>query len=307
MLNILIPTYNRAEFLIKNIEILNDIVTRGGWENEIDLIISDNASTDTTIEDLKAVQARMNLRITVYEHETNKGGVANCLFVLEKSTAKYMMYLGDDDYISYEYLSECMSIMHRDAALTAIVPNYVPVSVDGDIVANSRQQIGPTLTFAAGYDSVLENAWKGHQLSGLVFHRENLLREYDKYKVSNMYLFIFFVAISAWTGKVYAISQNPVLVTQPVKKKDWGYGHDGLVNDAFDNFKKLPVTYLQRFQLEFNFMLHQYWRFMMYKAHGNKVFFKALKNIAFCPNATALFTLSVPALLVATKLKLILK
>jgi glycosyltransferase involved in cell wall biosynthesis len=303
----LIPTYNRAEFLIKNIGILDEIIKKGGFGEQIDIIVSDNASTDTTISELREMMTRTDLRITVYEQETNKGGVFNCLFVLGKASSKYIMYLGDDDFISYEYLSECMDIIRKDPAMHAIVPNYVPVSVDGAIVANSRQQIGPTLSFNAGYDSVLENSWKGHQLSGLVFNRDNLAREYEKYKVSNMYLFIFFVAISAWTGKVYSISQNPVLVTQPVKKKDWGYGGDGLVNDVFDNFKRLPVTYIQRFKLEFHFMVHQYWRFMMYKAHGNKAFFKALKNIALCPNATAFFTLSVPFLLIATKLKIILK
>lgn len=307
MLSILIPTYNRAEFLIKNIQILDDIIKKGGFEKEIDIIISDNASTDSTIADLRRERARISVPITVYEHETNKGGVANCLFVFEKSTSEYIMYLGDDDYISYEYLSECMAIIKNDPAVNAIVPNYVPVSVDGVIVDSSRQPIGPTLSFQAGYASVLENAWKGHQLSGLVFNRENLAREYDKYRAVNMYFFIFFVAISALTGRIYCIFQNPVHVTQPVKKKDWGYGDNGLVNDVFDNFKKLPVSYTERFKLEFRFMLNQYWRFMMYKAHGNKVFFKALRNIALSPNATALFTLSVPVLLIATKLKLILK
>ena len=306
MLSILIPTYNRAEFLIKNIQILDDIIRKGGFEKDIDIIISDNASTDSTIADLENERARLSVPMKVYRHDTNQGGVANCLFVFEKSTSKYIMYLGDDDYISYEYLAECMAILKKDPAVNAIVPNYVPVSVDGAIIESSRQPIGPTLTFPAGYASVLENAWKGHQLSGLVFNRENLAREYEKYKVVNMYFFIFFVAISALTGKIYCIFQNPVHVTQPVKKKDWGYGEDGLVNDAFDNFKKLPITYMQRFKLEFRFMLNQYWRFMMYKAHGNIVFFKSLKKIAFAPNATVLFTLSVPFLLIATKLKLLI-
>ena len=37
-------------------------------------------------------------------------------------------------------------------------------------------------------------------------------------------------------------------------KKDWSYGKDGLVNDIFENFKNLGVSYRQRARLEAYFL-----------------------------------------------------
>jgi glycosyltransferase involved in cell wall biosynthesis len=291
------------EFLIKNLEILSEIIPAGGFTEEVSLIVSDNCSTDNTYHEVKRFKDEAKIGITLYRQDTNIGLKANALFVLEKSTTDYVMYLGDDDFIDAGYLAICMKLIRNDAKTTVIVPNYVPVSVDNELVADSRDLIGPVQRFEPGFDSILKYSWKGHQISGIVLKREGLHDAYMKYGVDNIYPFVFFVSYSGLNGVGYLVKDNPVRVTQPVKKKDWGYGDDGLVGEIFDNYKKLPVSSIQRFRLETTLLYIQNWRLLMYRKFGAKVFWKAVCKIGYGKSSSMLFSLFFPVLLVLIKLK----
>jgi abequosyltransferase len=303
MLSILIPTYNRAEFLTGNLDILAEIIDKGNFRDQVNLVISDNCSPDETAEKVSEFKNTGKLNIEFYRQSENIGLKANVLFVLEKATSDYIMFLGDDDYISYEYLSECIAILTSDPNATYIVPNYVPVSVDNKIVADSRDTVGPIKKFGPGEKTLLKCAWKAHQMSGLIFKRENLFEKYIEYKVDNLYPYIFFTGISCMKGNTYLVTEFPVRVVQPVKKKDWGYGKDGLINDFFDNYKRLPISSALRFKLEKSIMYAQPWRLDMYKKLGRKAYWDAAYHIAFAKNASLSFSLFFPILLILIKLK----
>ena len=53
LLSICIPTYNRYEYLISNLEILMPQVAK--FADKIEVLINDNASTDSTTEILSKV------------------------------------------------------------------------------------------------------------------------------------------------------------------------------------------------------------------------------------------------------------
>lgn len=303
MLSILIPTYNRADFLLYNLEMLREMIGRGMFNDKVKLVISDNCSPDDTFEKVTEFKNQGNLDIEFYRQSANIGLKANVLFVLEKATSDYIMYLGDDDYISYEYLSECLSILENDPTTTYIVPNYVPVSVDNVVVDDSRDPVGPVKKFGPGEITLLRTAWKAHQMSGLIFKRQGLFDEYIARGVDNLYPYIFFAGISCMKGNTYLVTEFPVRVVQPVKKKDWGYGKDGLINDFFDNYKRLPISSSLRFKLEQSIILAQPWRLSMYKSLGRKAYRDAAYHIAFAKNASSKFSLFFPITIFLVKLK----
>jgi len=294
MLSILIPTYNRSEFLLKNLNILFDIIKKAEFSDEITIIISNNGSPDDTQEVIENFSKTHDLNIVAYEQKENLGVKTNVLFLLEKCTDEYVMFLGDDDYISYEYLTECIDILRRDKSTYAIIPNFVPVSVDDEILGPPRDKLDPIKCFEPGFKTLLINSFKGHQLSGLTLKREGLREIYLEHKVDNLYQFIYFASIWCLKGTVYNLSNLPVKVTQPVKKKDWGYGDDGSVNEIFDNYKKLPINYFQRFVLELYFMHKNLIRLTMYKSQGTAKYLKAFYKISFAKNATTLFSIVYP-------------
>ncbi len=107
-LDILIPTYNRSKFLIKNLEQLSIIISRFPSEN-IGIIISDNASTDETGKAVEEfIQNNPSVKIRYHRQKENIGFTRNFISVLSLSKANYILTLGDDDYIDERYLKEAI-------------------------------------------------------------------------------------------------------------------------------------------------------------------------------------------------------
>ena len=69
----------------------------------IEIIISDNFSTDKTSEIIKQEYGNNN-KIKLYNQITNIGAPKNFNFVLEKSIGKYFMWASHDDEWNIDYI-----------------------------------------------------------------------------------------------------------------------------------------------------------------------------------------------------------
>lgn len=307
ILTILIPTYNRSSFLIKNLNCLSSYIRKLSFLNKVSILVSDNASKDNTAEAIKSfVNKNSDVNIDFFLREKNVGLQANALFVLEKASTPFVMYMGDDDYIAENYLKDVVRTLETDCDVSAIVPSFQCVSLDGVILEGIARDLNVcNRKYVSSFYSCLENSWRGHQLSGLVFRRKGLLQEYVLRKVNNIYPFIFFVAYSSLHGNLYHITNNPVLVTRPGQdKKDWGYGRDGLVGEIFDNYKKLfRQNILHRFQLEMKLLDVQEWRYKAYLKKGGGNYLWAIMSIIISRNTSFLTKLAFPGRLFLALLK----
>ncbi len=103
-LSICIPTYNRATYLN---ECLDSIVAQFKDDDiytKTEVIISDNASTDDTLNIVKKFTEKFD-NIKYFKNEKNIGFDKNLLNVIEKSTGEYCLTLGDDDALFSNSLS----------------------------------------------------------------------------------------------------------------------------------------------------------------------------------------------------------
>jgi glycosyltransferase involved in cell wall biosynthesis len=107
LVSIGLPTYNRAEPLRRAVE----SVLSQDYQN-IELIISDNASTDET-EALGSEFARHDGRVRYLRQSTNQGPAFNFSAVLEQAQGEFFMWLGDDDWLDPGYISECAQVLAR--------------------------------------------------------------------------------------------------------------------------------------------------------------------------------------------------
>jgi abequosyltransferase len=95
LLTIAIPTFNRAAYLALSLD-------RIGAElasipaGLVELIVSDNASTDATPDVVAAAQAR-GLALRVLRNATNIGPNANSQQCFQAAQGRYVLILGDDD------------------------------------------------------------------------------------------------------------------------------------------------------------------------------------------------------------------
>lgn len=292
LLSILIPTYNRAKFLLRNLGILDKILLENEFAHRVEIIISNNCSVDDTNQLVTAFREKeRKYSIKYYSQEENIGLENNVLFVLEKASGEYVMFLGDDDYVSKEYV-DCV-LMHIENSKTTfgIIPSYYMIDLTGKRLKGGRDTELSNKLYLAGFTNCYENSWRGHQISGLVLKRRGLLKSYLENKVSNIYPFIYFVSISALNGNIYHLTSFPVEVTQPGQEnKDWTYGDDGLLNEVFNNYKKLPINNLKKTLLQIKMVSIQPWRLIMYRRSlGLLSYTKAFRSILFSSNSTKLF------------------
>lgn len=285
MLSICIPTYNRDVYLLKNLELLKSYIEKNKLIEIIEIVISNNASTDQTFEVLTLFEKiNPKLKLKIYNQKSNIGMIKNFEFVACKALNNIFMWLGDDDYISEDYLLKVLDIIERNKntkEIFSILPSFKPINGNGEVLSGGRGVNDSEQIFEKGFKTCIKNSYKGHQMSGLVFSK-NILEIYKERKVNNMYPFIFFVAYSNLNGKTYYIPQYPVKVTVG-EKKYWNYGNDGLVSEVFDNYMKLDeLSYLEKSFLELYFLKIQSWRYLQYQ---RKVFY-AILNIIKNKNTT---------------------
>jgi glycosyltransferase involved in cell wall biosynthesis len=100
-----IPTYNRAAVLPRAVEsaISQDYPA-------LEIIISDNASTDST-QAICADFARRDNRVRCIRRESNCKLTANFLSVLAQARGELFMWLADDDWLDGSYVSRCARIL----------------------------------------------------------------------------------------------------------------------------------------------------------------------------------------------------
>jgi glycosyltransferase involved in cell wall biosynthesis len=104
-----IPTRNRAELLERAVR---SVLAQQGVE--LELVVSDNASTDGTAalcDDLAAADPR----VRVVRHEADVGAEANFRTVLEEARGSLFMWLADDDWIDPGYVAACAEVLDRHA------------------------------------------------------------------------------------------------------------------------------------------------------------------------------------------------
>ena len=93
-LRIVISTYNRRPFVMRNVAWLLDKVVRD--RSDIELVVVDNASTDSTEEGLEAFRGKP-LRVIV--NTSNVGMLGNMRECAKLPGSEYVWLIGDDDFI----------------------------------------------------------------------------------------------------------------------------------------------------------------------------------------------------------------
>ena len=238
LLEILIPTLNRDEPLIRNINNIMSIIEKNDLYSYVGIIISDNGSDIESFERLKDyLNKHCSIDYQLYRQETNIGIEKNSLFLIEKASAKYVMTLGDDDYFTEKFLIDSLNYL-KSGDYSGIIPNYIPVDIDGKQIAPLRDEIAADKI----YDQ--DSLWicdRGHQLSCLIFLREGLIESYKKNVRPNVYPFLYFLAYSLTQGKMVHITREPFSCTL-IQKKNWNYEKDNLMGELMCVIDCLPYN-----------------------------------------------------------------
>lgn len=270
-LDILVPTFNRVEYLGRNLRMLDKQISSLKDKGIVRVIVSNNASDDNTAQVLEFLKCELSCELVTYNQSKNIGLEPNALFLLENSSAEFIMYLGDDDFIPDDYLNFIFETLENEPDVGCIIPGFSGLYPDGKIKP-ARNASFEIKKYNKGFVSLIKISDYGHQLSGLVTKREGLYEAYTKdCENRNIYPFIFFVSYCIERQNAYYAPRYQVLVSQG-NSKDWRYDDSGLLVDVLKNFKIIyPNSQLKRLLLSFAFASKQSWRLRVGKNPANAI------------------------------------
>lgn len=109
-----LPTYNRARALRRAVEsvLAQDF-------RDIELVISDNASTDET-ESLCREFAARDSRVRYIRQPFNRGLTPNYMATLESARGEYFLWLSDDDWLDTAYVSSCLRALEEGRGYVSV-------------------------------------------------------------------------------------------------------------------------------------------------------------------------------------------
>lgn len=259
LIDILIPTFNRASDLKKNLELLSIYITNEIPKEQVRIIVCDNCSSDETQDIVKKAKREVDFQVNYLVNDENIGLEKNAVKVLSQAKAPYVMFLGDDDYIAEGYLSFSYSKI-SDFDVGAIIPGISNLNEDGSFTVGRKEDF-ETKILRKGYKSAHYASHLGHQMSGLILRRDNLLAHYLSHeKWRNPYLFIHFLTYCLLNyDAIYAPSYKTQITT--FNSKDWGYNIVGLIDEVFKSYypfrSKLEDTQVSDLLIRFSKM-HSY-------------------------------------------------
>lgn len=117
-LSILIPTYNRENF----VKMAIDSVLNQEFQ-DFEIICCDNASSDRTYEVLQGYATR-DSRIKVFKNEKNLGPVTNWKNCLEHAKGEFVHWLWSDDWIEPNFYTDAFALMQQDESQVLTTWNY---------------------------------------------------------------------------------------------------------------------------------------------------------------------------------------
>jgi glycosyltransferase involved in cell wall biosynthesis len=121
LLSIVIPTYNRAHVLNECLKLLLEISVV--HKKNIEILVSDNDSSDKTKEVAKLHGRKLGRHSTfIYSCNYNNRGVSkNIISLFKKAKGRYILFLGDDDYIKKNNFSRILKLLSDDKSPSAII------------------------------------------------------------------------------------------------------------------------------------------------------------------------------------------
>lgn len=128
LLTVGVPVYNGARFLEQTLQGLADQDLA-----DIEVIISDNGSTDATAEIAERF-ARLDPRFTVLRSEVNRGVPWNWNRVLEQARAPFFMWNAADDVVRPGHLARCRQALLDHPEASIAFSRVVLVDVDNVVV-----------------------------------------------------------------------------------------------------------------------------------------------------------------------------
>jgi len=128
LVSVLLPTYN-SESYIK--QALDSVLTQS-YQN-IELVVSDDASTDKTQEILADYRERYPKIIKLFVQNKNLGVTSNCNYILQHCTGDYVLFFAGDDLLYENCIADSVEAID-DGNHAMVVHNHDFIDENSEIL-----------------------------------------------------------------------------------------------------------------------------------------------------------------------------
>lgn len=122
LVTIAIPTFNRAELVEKCVR-----SAMAQTYPKLEILVSDNASTDGTVEMLRAID---DDRLRILTSEENIGAIGNFNKCIDEARGDYFVLAADDNYYRPDFVSKCVRLIEDEPGLPIVIAAYDVLVVD---------------------------------------------------------------------------------------------------------------------------------------------------------------------------------
>ena len=211
-LTICIPTYNRKNYLEKQLVFFQKQVERNPIIlQKVRFIISNNSSTDDTLLMLNSWDKR-SMYFEHFTNDKNLGLVGNIRASLNRANTKYVWFISDDDQLKDGIIEKVID------ALSMYNPEYLFINYSS---ANNLKKVGYTgnpgyQTDAKSTALDIFNETYGSLvfLTASVYKRDNLLEIYNDKMSSLLSGPLLYSFYSCSKGPIYIIGE-PLIIFNP--------------------------------------------------------------------------------------------
>lgn len=166
LLSISISTFNRSHFLKKNLDLLIAQIKKYNLENEVEIFVGDDKSTDQTPKLIKNYAKKYPF-IRFYINKKNLGLPENSFKMIALSKAKYLWMLSDDDYLIEGNLKSIIDNLKKFQPNVYFI-NYQAAVVDKNLnLQKSNTFLLPSIKKATGFLKTKSDFFKFLEKQGL--------------------------------------------------------------------------------------------------------------------------------------------
>jgi glycosyltransferase involved in cell wall biosynthesis len=203
-ISICIPQYNRINYLLRSLA----IIEHQTYPN-IEVSISDDCSTDTTVDEITRLIPKYKYPIVFDRNEKNLGYDRNYRKCIEMASGEYALVIGNDDSLVNESdIGFLVDFLKSQNYPDVGYCNLIEERTGGTLIkrAMTSQVIG------SGADVALQNYSCFSFVGGLIYRRETFLKynssKYDGSIYAQMYLGVYMIAKGA---SLFSIQEPLVL------------------------------------------------------------------------------------------------
>lgn len=202
--SICIPQYNRIEYLIKNLK----IISQQTYE-DIEVVISDDNSTDETEKQIKALMPHYKYPLVFKRNEQNRGFDRNLRQSLELASGDYLLVLGNDDSLTFvNSVERLVQFLQINNFPEIGFCNYVEEVNQNSIIKRASQ----TKVFEGTPETAIKFYKSFSFVAGIIFKRQTFLSVNTSKFDGSIYAQVYLAMKTILSGNRFFTIEDPLVL-----------------------------------------------------------------------------------------------